>query len=139
MTIADRLASTPTRAHALELLLVAHAILDRQLLAGRRAPRVSAACTLVLASIADTPVGAPVTAEGVYVDGWELPDTLRVEAANLAADALQLTTEDLAFLSRDLVLELVGATPVRRQRRQTATDRLLEMAAAGTTAGGAAA
>lgn len=126
MTLADRLASTAARAGALELMLCAHVALDRGCLKDRAQPKVSPTARRVLDCLSATPAGVPLSAEAVIAYYARLEDEELAPIAQLAFDAAQLTVEDLSFLSRATVLELVGALPTRR-KRPTKTDRLLEL------------
>ena len=123
-SLADRLSTANTRPRALELLLIAHLILDRPMLRDRYRPKVSGAAKIAVNHIEHVPPGAPVDPEGVYQSWPTGRENTRLEAGYLTAEALTLTVEDLVFFSRDTVLTMLGAVPATPR---TKVGRMLEL------------
>lgn len=154
MTI-DRLLAIPDgRQRALEIMLVAHLMLDRRCLGGRTRPRLTPACealvdlmfvepvnpgllTGVLISLRlcrhghrcyrDDPVLGP---EPRYYHLLQCTGRARyTDIVRIAQAAQRLTVDELSYLQRETVLELLGSRPLQKGRK-TSTDRLLDLAEA---------
>lgn len=108
----DQLAHKKTRPRALEVLLIAHITIDRFALAKHTHVRMSHAARFVVNHVGSLTASMPVTPDLIFDAGLVLPEPMRVRAAQLTEDALALTVADVAFLSRDAVLAMMGGKPM---------------------------
>jgi hypothetical protein len=120
----------------LEIALIAYVVMDPDLLAARRRPKVSAAARTLLASIARTRArdGRPFLSCGFPESLDLLERDITPEIGALAWAAANITARELAATGRPaLVCDLLGATlhaTKATKKKSTKADRLLELAGA---------
>jgi len=132
MTIDELLASGETRRRALEALLVAHVLINPQLLERRTAPRLTPAARAVLdivrANHTSARINGPLTValrllrltRGHWPRGVHAWDVARI-----AQRAERLTLDELVYLPTETILRLLDSHP-RTASRKTKADRILE-------------
>lgn len=113
----EQLAAQATRPRALEVMLLATVLIDRDCLAKYTRPVLSRAGRKALEYLEVTRPSVPPSAEDCCIHYAHLADRALQPIALLIDDATKLSVGELSFLSRDTLFRLVGAVPARKTPR----------------------